>query len=215
VILRAAAPVALVLAGGLALAGQAAAPVVATAVLPTQTAVAPAPASAASAPEAARPPAPAVAPRTPVPAAGITPARVLVPRIGVDAPVIELGLDDTGALEVPETRDETGWFTGGARPGAPGAAVIAGHVSLRRGPAVFARLNQLAPGDLVDVADRAGRRIRFVVNRVERHPKNEFPTAAVYGPTTGAELRLVTCGGSLDLATGSFRDNVVVFARRI
>ena len=93
-----------------------------------------------------------------------------------------------------------------------GPAVLAGHVDSTAGPAVFWRLRDLAPGDevLVDRAD--GTTARFTVTRVERHPKDAFPTDEVYGPTTGAELRLITCGGEFDRAARSYRDNVVVFA---
>jgi hypothetical protein len=37
----------------------------------------------------------------------------------------------------------------------------------------------------------------------------------VYGPTTTPELRLITCGGPFDDATGHYLDNVVVFARLV
>ena len=50
------------------------------------------------------------------------------------------------------------------------------------------------------------------VTGVTRHPKDRFPTAAVYGPTPGPELRLVTCGGVFDRVRNSYRDNIVVFA---
>ncbi len=57
-----------------------------------------------------------------------------------------------------------------------------------------------------------GSRAGFVVIRVERVPKAEFPTAAVYGDTAGPELRLITCGGVFDRAARSYRDNVIVYA---
>ncbi|GAA3233316.1 class F sortase [Dactylosporangium siamense] len=57
-----------------------------------------------------------------------------------------------------------------------------------------------------------GSRAVFTVRRVERHPKDAFPTDAVYGPVNHAGLRLITCGGEFDRATGHYRDNVVVFA---
>ena len=44
------------------------------------------------------------------------------------------------------------------------------------------------------------------------YPKDEFPTEAVYGPTSGPELRLVTCGGAFDRSARSYDDNVVVDA---
>ena len=48
---------------------------------------------------------------------------------------------------------------------------------------------------------------------MERHPKAAFPTAQVYGDTVSAELRLITCGGAFDAASGDYLDNVVVYAR--
>jgi len=93
--------------------------------------------------------------------------------------------------------------------------VIAGHVDSRTGPAVFFRLRELRPGDRVDVTRADGARLRFAVDAIQRFPKARFPTAAVFGPTPAAELRLVTCTGSFDRARGSYRDNLVVFARLV
>ena len=42
--------------------------------------------------------------------------------------------------------------------------------------------------------------------------KEQFPTAAVYGPTARSELRLITCGGRFDRTAHSYTDNVVVEA---
>jgi hypothetical protein len=53
------------------------------------------------------------------------------------------------------------------------------------------------------------------VERVEQYPKDRFPTRAVYGDVAGPELRLITCGGELDRAAHSYRDNIVVYARLI
>jgi sortase (surface protein transpeptidase) len=142
------------------------------------------------------------------------PVRVYVDAIGVDAPIIPLGLDASGALEVPENAEETGWWTGGPEPGEQGPAVIAGHVDSTRGPAVFYRLGELAPGDVINVLRTDGTRVQFTVQRIEQHPKAAFPTDIVYAPTAGAELRLVTCGGAFDRSTGHYVDNVIVFAVR-
>ena len=51
------------------------------------------------------------------------------------------------------------------------------------------------------------------MDRVEQYPKDRFPTRAVYGDVAGPELRLITCGGELDRAARSYRDNIVVYAR--
>jgi hypothetical protein len=50
------------------------------------------------------------------------------------------------------------------------------------------------------------------VDRVDEYAKDEFPTDAVYGDLDHAGLRLITCGGEFDDDSGSYVDNVVVFA---
>ncbi|WP_406042548.1 sortase [Micromonospora sp. NBC_00898] len=89
---------------------------------------------------------------TPVPdrPAG-APDRVRVPRIGVDSPLTVLGLDRAGALVPPADFARAGWYGGGPSPGDPGPAVLAGHLDSRAGPAVFAHLGELRPGDRVEV----------------------------------------------------------------
>lgn len=140
------------------------------------------------------------------------PVRVRVPAIGVDSELLRLGTDAAGALVPPDDYDLAGWFAAGAVPGDVGPAVVAGHVDSVDGPAVFARLGELAPGDEVLVDREDGTTAVFTVTGLGRHPKDDFPTEEVYGPTPRAELRLVTCGGEFDRSARSYLDNVVVTA---
>jgi hypothetical protein len=128
------------------------------------------------------------------------PVRLEIPAIGVAAPLVRLGLDADG------------WFTGAAEPGQLGPAVIAGHVDSRTGPAVFCRLRDLRPGDLVQVVRTDRRVIRFVVESLARFPKPALPADQVYGPTTAPALRLITCAGAFDHRRRSYRDNLLVSA---
>ena len=138
--------------------------------------------------------------------------RLQIPAIAVSTPLVPLGRLPDGSLEVPKDWGTAGWYDGGPRPGQPGPAVILGHVDSRTGPAVFYRLRALRPRDIVRVGLSDGRILVFRVQQVERYPKNEFPTEAVYFPTLNRELRLITCGGEFDYASGSYRDNIVVYA---
>ena len=142
----------------------------------------------------------------------VVPTRVRVPALGVDSDLARLGTDAAGALLPPADFAQAGWFAGGPVPGAVGPAVIAGHVD-RPGSG---RL--LPPGPSCTAATASWSRGRrddapFTVTRVARYPKSAFPTAAVYGPTAGPELRLITCGGRFDRSRRSYVDDVVVFAR--
>ncbi len=140
------------------------------------------------------------------------PTGLVIPSIGVRTGLVRLGLTSSGALQVPATASVAGWYTGSSRPGAIGAAVIVGHIDSLSGPGVFFRLPQLRPGRLVYVRRADGSLAVFRVTAVHTYPKSRFPTLAVYGPTPSAELRLITCGGAFDFATGHYLSNVIVYA---
>ena len=126
--------------------------------------------------------------------------------------MIRLGLNPDRSLEVPKDFGDTGWWTGGPRPGERGPAVIAGHVDSRTGPAVFYKIGDLRPGDAIVVHRSDGSRARFTVQGSRQYPKAHFPTARVYGRTPGPTLRLITCSGTFDSASGHYLDNTVVYA---
>ena len=140
------------------------------------------------------------------------PTALDIPAIGVKTRPIRLGLTAAGTLQVPGSAAVAGWYTGSPRPGEPGAAVIAGHIDSGRGPGVFYRLADLKPGNLVYVQRGRGRLAVFKVTAVRTFLKSKFPTAAVYGPVPDSQLRLITCGGTFDPATGHYPSNVIVFA---
>ncbi|MDP9417935.1 MAG: class F sortase [Actinomycetota bacterium] len=140
------------------------------------------------------------------------PVRLRIPALDVTSGLETLDRAPDLTVEVPRNPDSAGWYAGGPRPGQKGPAVILGHLDSARGPAVFARLPTLRPGDVVLVDRADGTTARFAVQRLERHRKDRFPSDAVYFPTLRPELRLVTCGGTIDPVTGHYRDNVIVFA---
>ncbi len=144
---------------------------------------------------------------------GRTAVSLSIPSIEVDTSLVPLGLDPTsGALVPPRRYDVAGVFTQGPVPGDPGPAVIAGHVDSQSGPGVFYRLEELTVGASISVSLSDGQRMDFRVVDVARYPKTDFPTFEVYGPTPGAQLRLITCGGTFDHSRQSYLDDIVVFA---
>jgi hypothetical protein len=140
------------------------------------------------------------------------PIRVTIPKIRVTSSLERLGKDPDGSIKTPHQWAVAGWYALGPRPGEPASAVILGHVDSKSGPAVFFRLRELRPGDLVAITRQDGSTVRFVVDRTEQYLKQRFPTEAVYFPTLTPTLRLVTCGGEFDRATGHYRSNLIVFA---
>jgi sortase (surface protein transpeptidase) len=140
------------------------------------------------------------------------PAELTIPAISVRTSLIRLGLTPAGGLQVPASFTVAGWYGGSPRPGATGSAIIAGHVDSLAGPAVFYRLASLRSGDRAYVRRADGTLVVFRVTAVRSYAKDHFPTAAVYGPVPGAQLRLITCGGTFEPALRSYLSNVVVYA---
>ena len=73
-------------------------------------------------------PSPEVTPTPPVNIAAD--AHLVIPKIGVDAPVEPVHVEADGALGVPTRNqwDGVGWYQGGPIPGQRGSAIIDGHL---------------------------------------------------------------------------------------
>ncbi|MEF9904496.1 class F sortase [Streptomyces sp. P9-A2] len=141
------------------------------------------------------------------------PVRVSIPSLDVDSSLLSLGLNPDGTVEVPpaEKGMTAGWYTGGAVPGEPGAAVIIGHNETRHGRAVFHDLHTVRPGTGIAVRLDGGTTRHFTVTAKEAVDKKAFPTEKVYGVTDDRVLRLITCDGAYD-AQGHTVDNLIVYA---
>lgn len=174
------------------------------------SAAAPAPAPVPPAPAASA--APAVVALTAPERGDLHPTEVRLPTLDVRSTLVDLDVGPDGSLTPPADPDRAGWYVRGAVPGLPGPTVIAGHVDSQAGPAVFYRLDELGPGDRVEVTRSDGQVFAYRVSTVETHPKADFPTDRVYGPTPGPELRLITCGGEFDRSSRHYTDNVIVTA---
>ncbi|MFE1749103.1 class F sortase [Streptomyces anandii] len=141
------------------------------------------------------------------------PVELRIPAIGVDTPVMRLGLAPDGTVQVPPVtaHDQAGWYGHSPTPGQVGPSVLLGHVTVGRyGDGVFRHLSRLRRGDRIEARLGNGTTAVFTVGSVRTVAKAHFPAREVYGDVGRPELRLITCGGP---RTGSgYADNVIVFA---
>ena len=165
------------------------------------------------------------------------PIQLLLPSLGLRAPVIGVGMLPNNTMDAPMGPAESPvwqqgfWYRGSAVPGEPSSALIAGHISDPLGrPGVFARIGELRPGDPVVVHDiRTGLDVRFAVTDATSYPIEQTSDPAVLeaiygeGPVTGrwavpsangrAYLTLVTCDGTF--RNGTHDRRLVVHATRM
>lgn len=141
------------------------------------------------------------------------PTSLRIPSLGIDAPIIGLGLTAERELETPpiDKPKLIGWYRGGATPGEQGAAIAVGHRDTTTGPAVFAGLASVKRGKRIEARRADGRTAVYTVDRVKVYDKASFPDKEVYNSPRRPELRVITCGGLFDRQSG-YTSNVVVFA---
>ena len=143
------------------------------------------------------------------------PVEVHIPAIGVRSNLEALAVGRGGELEAPSEWNVAGWYAAGPAPGERGPAVIAGHVDSPTGPAVFWRLDELRPGDRIEITRADGSTGAFRVDHSRSVPRDNFPTSEVYGPVPDVQLRLITCDGGYDHSAGRYLRNLVVFATAV
>jgi LPXTG-site transpeptidase (sortase) family protein len=143
------------------------------------------------------------------------PARLLVPKIGVDAPVVELGIADDGTMESPQGPTPVAWYTFSPTPGNPGNAVFAGHRDWYTGvTGVFWRLNELSPGDELVVQLADGTDITYVVGLSALIGPDEIPVDQIVGQTRDEMITLITCEGVFDPSSHQYDKRRVIRAGR-
>jgi len=94
--------------------------------------------------------------RVPEPREGSVVARLVIPAIGVDQYVVE------GTAE-NDLQMGPGHYVGTAMPGQAGNVAIAGHRTTYGAP--FNNLNQMAPGDAIDLTTDSGATLDYVVTQ--------------------------------------------------
>lgn len=143
----------------------------------------------------------------------ILPARLVIPSIGVNAAVEQVGKKDDGSMGTPQTFGDVAWYALGSKPGGAGNAVIDGHVNNALTTAgVFDHLNQIQLGDTVTVTDASGASISFTVTKVQEYPADSAPDASVFATSGPSQLVLITCQGDWVPSAKSFNERLVVFA---
>lgn len=170
----------------------------------------------AAPPAIARPTATVRLTATPAPPVMAPPARLVIPAIGVDAPVTVKGLGPGGEMEKPNGPEDVVWYNFTARPGMGGNSVISGHLDYHDyGAAVFWRLKELRDGDVVEVRLSDGSALRYRVFLKLSYDARTAPVSEIVGPTSKEVVTLITCGGTFDSASRNYSNRLVVRAERI
>lgn len=151
------------------------------------------------------------------------PTSVQIPAIGVSSNLIPLGIQGqngvpvtskAGEVQVPDLDmpQQVGYYSLGYLPGQVGSAVLLAHVDGNGMLGAGHDFGKLRAGDTITVDRADGSKLTFTVTKVEVLRKMDISDKALFGPESDAELKLVSCAGKFDHATGQYLDNIVVFS---
>jgi LPXTG-site transpeptidase (sortase) family protein len=146
-------------------------------------------------------------------AAPLSPARLIVSSVGINAVVEHVGKKADGSMATPSSFTTVAWYELGAAPGAPGNTVIDGHVNNALTKAgVFEHLNDLKLGDVIVVTDAQGRQLRYAVRDIEDYASDSAPQSQIFATEGPSQLVLITCAGDWDPKAHSYDHRLVIFA---
>lgn len=144
----------------------------------------------------------------------VPPVRIVIPELGVDAPVDPVGVYEDGSVEIPEDVARVGWYRFGAHPVAGrGSTVIVGHRDgFDQGAGAFYSISALAPGDVVEIQLSDGSIRPYEVVAREAVAKELLPSDDIFDEGGPERLTLVSCIGYFDRDGGGYQENVIVTA---
>jgi LPXTG-site transpeptidase (sortase) family protein len=139
---------------------------------------------------------------------------IQIPSIGVNGPLVAVGLDASGQMITPTNARDIAWYDTGSFPGPTHNAILAGHRNWNGRQGTFANLESVKPGDLVKVG-MGGMVFTFKVDWVRLYDPRNAPVKELLGDTAVDSVTLVTCGGEFNPRIGHYDHRVVVRAELV
>lgn len=141
--------------------------------------------------------------------------RVLrIPSLEIEARIRHVGVSLSGEPVAPSNIFDAGWFEQNGKPNMPGAVLLNGHSIGPTKDGVFATINRLKPGDLIEIELGNGSKVVYGVVKVQQYPINQVDMRAALQPIdpTQPGLNLMTTSNRYSNRSENSRQQYVVFA---
>jgi sortase (surface protein transpeptidase) len=150
-------------------------------------------------------------------AAPDAPRYLFIPKISVRAMIKTLGLTAAKQIESPRNVFDAGWYSNSAKPGQPGAMLVAGHISSWDTRGIFYELGKLTSGDELTIERGDGQTLAYKVIGSQTYNADQVDMAAALTPVTPDKpgLNLISCTGKVIKGTNDFDKRIVVFTEQL
>lgn len=148
------------------------------------------------------------------------PRALTIEKLGVAARILSMGVNKDNSMQAPVNINDSGWYTGSSKPGAPGAMVIDGHSSATNSSVklgLFNAIGALNNGDIVSVEKGDGTKLSYKVVAKETVALADIDMKKVMLPYGGATegLNLITCAGQWTSNDRTLDHRTIVYTTRI
>ena len=148
------------------------------------------------------------------------PRTITIKKARIQARVLPMDVNPDNTVQAPVNIFDAGWYTGSAKPGEPGAALIDGHASGTTRQGEFAFLDRLQIGDSIEVERGDGQKLTYEVIYTETVPMKDVDMTKLLLPygENAQGLNLITCTGKFTKnKDGSFTydHRALVYAKRV
>ena len=145
------------------------------------------------------------------------PRTLYIDKLDVSARILPMSVNTTGNIQAPLNIYDAGWYNGSVKPGQTGAVFIDGHASGPTREGLFAYLDTLSTGDMVQVEKGDGTLITYKVIHKEVVALKDIDMKKVllpYGNTLKG-LNLMTCTGTWLPNEKTYDQRVVVYTQQV
>lgn len=143
------------------------------------------------------------------------PRYVRIKKLGVDAMVRRMTINNKGALQAPSNIHTAGWYDGSSKPGEGGAVLLDGHVAGPTQRGVFYDLKRLSTNDQIEVERGDGKIFTYKVVKTQKFSVNNVDMASAMLPVVEGKpgLNLITCTGKV--SGMHYDERLIVYAVQI
>lgn len=135
------------------------------------------------------------------------PTQLIIPSIRLNVPVIDVGLNAAGEMDVPDgSTNNVGWYEDGTVPGEFGSAVLDAHVY-----AAFKNLRYAKIGDDVYVVMNSGKKLHFRIEASYVYPLQELKPEWLFSGNDKRRLNLITCAGKFIPSMDTYDKRLIVY----
>lgn len=143
------------------------------------------------------------------------PIRLTIPKINVDAEVINIGITENWSLDIPKDIKKVGLYNLWPTPWEKGSTVIDWHFGrINKKPAVFNNLFKLQKWDEIHFHDSKWNIITFIVSKIKIYDENDSTTEIFTSNDWKSHLNIITCEWSRDKTKKSYTNRLVIFSEK-